>query len=393
MVDFSLSEEQLGYVKWVREFGDAHVRAAAAKLDQISDPEERIPWDIIEKAHAEGLLRFGLPVEYGGTPIDEVTFCLLLEELGAADIGVASIVSQYWNVIHLIHRLGNDHHRDTFIRPYLDNPRALYALAMTEPTSGIDSQLPYDVPEAGPMLSAVPDGDEIVLNGVKRNIAVGSVADVIVVWARTDKSVGLTQGLTMFIVPTETRGFSVAQTFDMTGHRLAPISEIHFDDCRIPKENQLTSWNGAYAEMARQTIGRHWVGARFLGVGRAAYEMALEQVKTRVQGGKPIIEHQMVARQIGEMAMTIEAARNVIWKAAWGADNPEHADPIVMRMARVVGSEAAMKVALDAVRLFGASGIRADVGVEKLLRDAVSGLAPAPQDVSFMVAGQALAAR
>ncbi len=393
MVDFSLSEEQLGYVKWVREFADTHVRPAAAKLDQMSEPEDRIPWDIIEKAHSEGLLRFGLPEEYGGTTLDEVTFCLLLEELGAADIGVAAIVHQYWNVIHLIHRLGTDYHRDTFIRPYLDNPRALYALAMTEPTSGIDSQLPYDVPGAGPILSAVPDGDEIVLNGVKRNIAVGSVADVVVVWARTDKSVGLTQGLTMFVVPTETRGFSVAQTFDLTGHRLAPIAEIHFDDCRISKNNQLTSWNGAYAEMSRQTIGRHWVGARFLGVGRAAYEMALEQVKTRVQGGKPIIEHQMVARQIGDMAMTIEMARNVIWKAAWGADNPAHADPIVMRMARVVGSEAATKVALNAVRLFGARGIRADVGVEKLLRDAVSGLAPAPQDVSFMVAGQALAAR
>lgn len=391
MVDFALSDEQIGYVTWVREFLDAHVRPVAAEFDQMEDPDERIPWSIIEKAHAEGLLRFGLPEEYGGTPIDEVTFCVLLEEIGAADIGVASIVAQYWNVIHLIHRLGNDDHRDRFIKPYLDNPRALFALAMTEPTSGIDSQLPYDVPEAGPMLSAVPDGDDIVLNGVKSNIAISNVADVLVVWARTDKTVGLSKGMTMFVVPKDSPGFSVAQTYDLTGHRLAPIAEVHFDDCRIPKENQLTAWNGAYAEMARQTIGRHWVGARFLGVGREALAIAIERTKTRVQGGKPIIEHQMVARQIGEMAMTIEAARNVIWKAAWGADNPDQADPIIMRMARVVGSEAAMKVALDAVRLFGASGIRADVGIEKLLRDAVSGLAPAPADVSYMVAGRSLA--
>jgi len=391
MVDFSLSEEQLGYVKWVREFADAYVRPAAPAFDQLGDPDERIPWSIIERAHAEGLLRFGLPAAYGGTPIDELTFCLLLEELGAADIGVASIVAQYWNVTHVIHRLGTDYHRDRFIRAYVDNPRALYALAMTEPSSGIDSQLPYDVPEAGPMLSATPDGDEIVLNGIKRNIAIGNVADVIVVWARTDKSVGLTKGMTMFVVPKESPGFSVAHTYDLTGHRLAPITEIRFDDCRIPRENQLTEWNAAYSEMARQTIGRHWVGARFLGVGREALEVAIERTKTRVQGCKPIIEHQIVARQIGEMAMTIEAARNVIWKAAWGADNPDKADPVVMRMARVIGSEAAMKVALDAVRLFGASGVRVDVGVEKLLRDAASGLAPAPQDVSFMVAGQSIA--
>lgn len=393
MVDFSLTEEQTRYAKWVRDFADSHIRPAAAELDQLEDPLERVPWEVLAKAHAEGLLRFGLPAEYGGTPIDEITFCILHEELGAADVGVAALIAQYWNVIQLIHRLGNDYHRDTFIKPYVENPRSVFALAMTEPTSGIDSQLPYDVPNAGPMLSAVPDGDEIVLNGVKRNIAVSSIANMIVVWARTDPTVGLTQGLTMFIVPTDTPGFSVAQTYDLTGHRLAPTAEVHFDDCRIPKENQLTSWNGAYAEMSRQTIGRHWVGARFLGVGRAAFEMALQHAKTRIQGGKPLIEHQMVARQIGDMAMTLESARNIIWKAAWGADHPELADPIVMRMARVVGSEASMKVALDAMRLFGAMGIRADVGIEKLLRDAVSGLAPAPLDVSLMVAGQDLAKR
>lgn len=391
MIDFSLTEEQLGYVKWVRGFLDKHVRPVTAELDKVVDPDERLPWDIVERAHAEGLLRFGLPEEYGGTPVDELTFCLLIEELGAADIGVAAIVAQYWNAIHLIHRLGNDYHRDTFIRPYLDNPRTLYALAMAEPTAGTDIHLPYDEPDAGPMLSAVADGDEIVLNGVKRNIAISHVADVLIVFARTDKSVGLTEGMTIFIVPKDAPGFRVAQTFDLAGHRLAPIAEIHFDECRIPKENQLTPWNGAFAEYSRQSVGRHWVGARYLGVGRAALEMAVERAKTRVQGGKPIIEHQMVARQLGDMAMTLEAARNVIWKAAWGSEHADHADPKVARMSRVVGSEAAMKVALDAVRLFGATGVRTDIGVEKLLRDAVTGLSPAPLDVTLMIAGQTLA--
>jgi alkylation response protein AidB-like acyl-CoA dehydrogenase len=262
---------------------------------------------------------------------------------------------------------------------------------MTEAQAGIDAHLPYDVPEAGPMLAAVPEGDEIVLNGAKCNISGSHVADVNIVFARTDRSVGMTRGMTGFVVTKDTPGFSVAETFDLIGHRVSPIAEIHFDDCRIPKENQLTPWNGAFAEMARQTVGRHWVGARYLGVGRAAYEMALEQVTTRVQGGKPLIEHQMVARQIGEMAMTLEVARSVIWKAAWGSQHPDQADPNVMRMSRVYGSEAAMKVALDAVRLFGARGIRTDVGIEKLLRDAVTGLPPAPLDVSLMVAGQAAA--
>lgn len=391
MVDFSLSEQQMTHVNWIRDLMDEHVRPVAAELDKIVDADERFPWGILEAVHREGLLRFGLPEVYGGTPVDEVTLCLIMEEFGAADIGMGGLIAQYWNVVSLIHRMGDDYHRDTFIRPYLDNPRAVYALAMTEPTAGTDAQLPYDAPDGGPMLDAVPNGDEVVLNGVKTYISYSNVADVLVVFARTDKSVGLSQGMTAFVVTKDTPGFSVERTFDPMGHRLAPIARLRFDDCRIPRANQLSPWNAGFAEMARFTVGRYWVGARCLGVARAAFDLALEYAKTRVQGGKPIIEHQMVARQLGEMAMTIEAARNTIWKAAWAAQNPEQADPIVLRMARVLGSEAAMKVTLDAVRIHGGPGTFTDVGVEKLFRDAATGLHPAPLDVQLMIMGQALA--
>jgi alkylation response protein AidB-like acyl-CoA dehydrogenase len=370
---------------------DAHVRPVAPRLDKIADPDERFPWEIVEKAHAEGLMRFGLPKAYGGTPVDEVTLCLIMEEFGAADVGATGVIAQYWNCVSLIDRMGNDFHRDTFIRPYLDNPRAVYALAMTEPTAGTDAQLPYDSPEGGPMLEAVLDGDQVVLNGVKTYISYSNVADVIIVFARTNRSVGLTEGITAFVVTKDTPGFRVARTYDLLGHRLAPIARLEFEDCRIPKEHQLTAWNAGFAEMSRFIVGRYWVGARCLGVARTAFEMALDYAKTRVQGGKPLIEHQMVARQIGEMAMTIEAARNTIWKAAWAAEHPDQADPIVLRMARVLGSEAAMKVALDAVRIFGGPGTFTDVGVEKLLRDAATGLHPAPLDVQLMIMGQVLA--
>lgn len=204
VVDFSLSEEQLAHVAWVREFMDAHVRPVAPRLDKISDPDERFPWEIVEKAHAAGLMRFGLPQRYGGTPVDEVTLCLIMEEFGAADVGATGVIAQYWNCISLIDRMGSDFHRDTFIRPYLDNPRAVYALAMTEPTAGTDAQLPFDSPDGGPMLEAVPDGDEVVLNGVKTYISYSNVADVIIVFARTDRSVGLTQGITAFVVTKDT---------------------------------------------------------------------------------------------------------------------------------------------------------------------------------------------
>ncbi|MGD9958104.1 acyl-CoA dehydrogenase family protein [Nocardioides sp.] len=391
MVDFRITEEQRAHVTWVRDFMDSTVRPMAAELDKVVDPNERFPWQMIEKAHSIGLMRFGLPEAYGGTPVDEVTMCLIMEEFGAGDVGSTGIIAQYWNAISLIDRMGNDFHRDTFIRPYLDDPRSVYALALTEPTAGTDAQLPYDSPEAGPLLEAVPDGDEVVLNGVKTYISYSTGANVFIVFARTDLSVPFTEGLTAFIVPKDTPGFRLAHTFDLMGHRLAPIARLEFDDCRIPKENQLSAWNSGFAELSRFTIGRYWVGARCLGVARAAFDMALEYAKNRVQGGKPIIEHQMVARQIGEMAMTIEAARTTIWKAAWAAQHPDQADPIVLRMARVLGSEAAMKVALDAVRIFGGPGTFTDVGVEKLLRDAATGLHPAPLDVQLMIMGHVLA--
>lgn len=391
MVDFAIDEQSKAHVDWVRGFLDEHVRPVAAELDKIVDPDERFPWSMVEAAHREGLMRFGLPTEYGGTPVDEVTLCLIMEEFGAADVGATGVIAQYWNCITLLHRMGNDYHRDTFIRPYLDNPRSVYSLAMTEPTAGTDAQLPYDQVDGGPMLDAVVDGDHVVLNGVKTYISYSNVADVIIVFARTDRSVPLSKGMTAFVVTRDTPGFEVTKTFDLMGHRLAPIARLEFSDCRIPRDNQLTDWNEGFAEMAKFTVGRYWVGARCLGVARTAFEMALEYAKTRVQGGKPIIEHQMVARQIGEMAMTIEAARNTIWKAAWAAQNPGQADPVVMRMARVLGSEAAMKVALDAVRIFGGPGTFTDVGVEKLLRDAATGLHPAPLDVQLMIMGQAVA--
>ena len=133
MVDFTLDEQQRTHASWVRGLMDRHVRPAVLELDRLRDPDERFPWAILENLHAEGLLRFGLPEAFGGTPVDEITQCLIMEEFGAADIGVGGLVAQYWNVISLIDRMGNDYHRDTFIRPHLDNPRAVYSLAMTEP--------------------------------------------------------------------------------------------------------------------------------------------------------------------------------------------------------------------------------------------------------------------
>lgn len=391
MIDFSPTEEQLAYVNLAREFVARYIKPVAVERDQLADPWERLSLDIVEKAHESGLKSVGLSKKYGGANLDVVTMAMMCEELGAGDLGISTIIFQCWNISRLIERLGTEEQQQRFIPPFLKDPRFALALGMTEPQAGTDHLLPYDKPDGGPMLSAVPRGDEIILNGMKHFISQGASAKLYLVYARTDKSVGLTKGLTAFLVPSDAPGFKVSRIEPCFGQRLNPIAELIFEDCRIPGANQLTPLNDAWRTMRIAMRGINTLrAASLLGVGRTAYEASLEWAKTRVQGGKPIIEHQMVAMRLGEMYMSLDLARNAIWKSAWSADHPDHFDPRAMRVARLFAAEAAAKVAFEAVRLHGGIGTIQGLGIEKLFRDSLTGLHPHPRDVHNMSLGYLL---
>lgn len=395
MIGFAPTAEQLEYIHWARGFVNKFVKPVVIENDCILDPHKRFPWAIMEKAHELGVSQIPLSEADGGCAgvgFDLLTLSMIGEELGAGDLGVATLIGQIWSVTSLIERFGTEHHRKMFLEPFLADKRYTFAVAQSEPDVGTDKVVPTDDPKRGVKLSAVADGDEVILNGMKHFISGAATAKAYLVIARTDKTVGWYQGMTAFLVSADTPGVTVGHIEDCWGQRQCPVAELIFDDCRIPKANQISPWNGATLFLARHgNDGLTVRAAHFVGIAREAYERSLAYAKERVQGGKPIIEHQLVAERIGRMYAEIEKVRLIIWKAAWNAMYADPYDPKYQRLPRVLSQEMASAVALDALRIHGGAGTMRDIGIEKLVRDAITGLHPYPSDVHSWLLGRSLA--
>ncbi|MFC1492186.1 acyl-CoA dehydrogenase family protein, partial [Nitrospinota bacterium] len=266
------------------------------------------------------------------------------------------------------------------IPEYLQDPRYLFGMAGTEPNSGSDNSLPYDDPSAGPRLSAVRDGRSYVLNGLKHFIAIAAQSKIIIVRSRTDRTVGLTRGMTQFMLFPPAEGFEVARLHDKVGLRLYPNYELHFDDVRVPEEDRLgpegEGWHHAEGgadspRLASATKNSMEVAATVLGIAQRAYELALEFARERVQGGKPIIEHDSIGLMLVEMFTRLEAARTLTWRAAWSLDHGDAHAGILQRVAKVLAVEAANFITTRAVEIHGGMGVMKEAPIEKLYRDAV----------------------
>jgi acyl-CoA dehydrogenase len=374
MVDLHFSEEQLSLQKLAKDFSDQEIKPVVAELDKISDPHElleKFPWDVVRKGSALGLRTAALPEEYGGIGIGILTHLIMLEELCQGDSGMATHFHQAWKMAKLLVERCSDAQRDHFLPKFTDDDTALLAVAMTEPDAGCDNVMPYDAPEGGMRTSAVRDGDEWVLNGMKHFIACASISKLYFIAARTDRSVGVTQGVTVFLIERDTPGFRIGQIHDKMGNRLMMNSELIFENCRIPDFNRVSevgkgmSFLGSFGARHIPTTGAFGVA-----LARAGFEIALDFAKTRVQGGKTIIEHPTVAHRLGEMASLIEAARAVSIQAAWMADQPEY-DSQRGLLASIFASDVGPKVCDMALQLLGGHGYMKEMGLEKILRDAL----------------------
>ncbi len=214
------------------------------------------------------------------------------------------------------------------------------------------------------------EGDEYVISGRKVFISNGSIANLVCVFAATSREEGVASW-TCFAVPTDAEGFHVARALDKMGQRSSPTAELFLEDVRVPEENVIGGLGQGWA-LNKQTLAasRGPTGAIAVGVARAAFEAALEYACTRVQGGKPLVEHQLIQEMLADMAIEIEAARLLVWKACSVAENQL---PIPMReasMAKVFASDVAMRVTTNAVQILGGYGYMKEMGVEKLMRDA-----------------------
>ena len=393
-MDFTLSEEQLQWRAIARDFAERVIRPDVLRRDRLPTAAERIPWDWIREADTLGLRTLGVPKAFGGAGADIVTMCLVGEELAVGDLGFAVIMDQCWKMAHILSDAMTPEQQQKFIPPFVNDPQATLAIGFTKPGAGSDHQGYYDSPDIDFRTTAVRDGDDYVINGTKRYVSNGCMATLYFVITRTDSTKSLREGGSVFIVPADTPGFRAGFFHEKGSQRLATNGTFHFENCRVPASN-LLGGEGLMSRLRADYMhgSKAEAAATVLGVGRAAYEYALQYAKERVQGGKPIVKQQAVAMMLAQMAMKLDAARTQIWRTAWLADQRKPESRTLGLLVKVNASETAFEACKLASEILGGAAIMHDHPVEKYLRDAASFLhSDGTNQVCLLRAAEGLAA-
>jgi alkylation response protein AidB-like acyl-CoA dehydrogenase len=359
MVDFELTEEQKLMQKTAHEFAEKEMRPIALEYDK----KGVMPWDVVKKAHEIGLDTAFIPEAYGGGGITStLTHCIVMEELNWGCAGIATgLLGAGLAYLPIIH-MGTEEQKKRFLPRFTSAEPRLGALCLTEPDAGSDNQ--------AISTTAVKEGGEWVLNGVKRFITNGGVADIHVVFATIDKSLRF-MGVRGFVVEHGNPGLKEGKVEDKMGIRASHTSEVILDNCRIPADNMLGSEEGTgfYGAMKTLESSRPLVAAGAVGIARAAYEYALDYARKRKQFGGPIAKKQAIAFMLADMKTKIDAARLLVHRAAWMLDQDMPMNKEASE-AKLFAADMAMDVTTDAVQIMGGAGYMKDEPVEKWMRDA-----------------------
>jgi acyl-CoA dehydrogenase len=357
MVDFELSEEQQAFRDLARDFAQREMVPVAAKYDQSGE----FPWDVVRRAQQAGLLNVDIPEEYGGAGLGPFDVCLIAEELGAGCAGMATSLMGNGLALRPILNFGTPEQKQRFLPPLCSGPR-LAAFCLTEAGAGSDF--------AAVSTTARLEGDEYILDGSKVFITNGGVASLYTVIASTDRRRGA-RGLSAFVVPADAPGVSKGKKERKMGQRASDTTEVHFEEVRIPETNRLGR-EGRGFRITLDALGQGRVGVASIAVGlaRAALEAACDYARQRVQFGRPIIGHQAIRIKLADMAMGVEAARLLTWRAAHAAERGERDAERFSAMAKCYASDVAMQVTTEAVQVFGGYGYMEEYPVEKYMRDA-----------------------
>jgi len=356
VIDFSLTEEQKALQEMSREFSEKEMKPNAAKYDK----GEEFPEEVMKKAFEVGFLTCTIPKEFGGGGLSELDTVIISEELAAGCAGMYTTMMVNALAYTPVILYANDEQKKKFLIPQTEK-MSFASFCLTEREAGSD---------AGSLKTkAIKNGDEYIINGSKCFTSNGAIASWYVVFALTDPEKGA-RGISAIIVPRETSGVSVGKIEDKMGHRASNTAEIYFEDVRVPAENLLAK-EGLGFIIAMKTLDhtRAPVGAAGVGVARAAMEYAVDYAKTRIQFGRPIALFQNTAFKIAQMAADIDAARHLVWRAAWLMDNNMPCGK-ESAMAKMYGSDVAMKVTTEALQILGGYGYMKDYPMEKLMRDA-----------------------
>jgi alkylation response protein AidB-like acyl-CoA dehydrogenase len=368
MYSLHLSPEQLEFRDTVREFVEHEVKPVTLKAERLDAADRSLPIDVLRKASQIGLRTLALPEDLGGVGADALTFCIVTEELAAGEAGVAAVLSETSALGRRLFGAMTPEQRERFGPAFLVDDD--YHLACAERELGENLALGVNyrrppAPQRAIATTATRSGRDFVITGVKVGVANAPIAKLFAIEAVTDR------GAALILVPAGTPGLAVSEPDEPHWHHGA-CGLVELRDCRVPADNLLgisdTLVHGRTAPISQ---------ALNLGIGRAAYEAALEYAQLRVQGGRPIIDHQAIGTKLADIAIRLEIARSAVWRAAWAFDHAEaYADrslpdlPIAT-IAQVVTSEAIHKVTKDAAECFGAMGVMRDMPLQKYIRDAL----------------------
>lgn len=356
MVSFQLSDEQQAIRALAREFSQKEIAPVAAELDRTGEH----PQAVMEKAWEAGLLNLTIPEEYGGVGLGTFEEVLVAEEFAAGCAGITTSVLANSLALTPILIAGTPEQLRKFVQPFTEQP-LLAAFCLTEPNAGSDV--------AGMQSTAERHGDEYVINARKHWITNGSVASLYTLFAKTDPS-ERHRGISAFIVPADLPGISHGKKEDKMGQRASDTREVIFEEVRVPVANRLGDEGQGWV-IAMKTLDKARPGVAALGVGvaRAALSAALEYATQREQFGQPIINFQMIQQMLADMAIGIETARLMVWKAAWLVDNGQD-NNYESSIAKAYATDVAMQATTDAVQVFGGYGYSREYPVEKYMRDA-----------------------
>ena len=355
-MDFASSEAEVLFRKTVATFIEKEVLPCADELEKRGE----FPVSLFKKAGELGYFGLRYPPNYGGTGTDTVMFCVLCEELARGWLSFAMITAmQSLMGTNFIYKFGTEEHKQQLLVPAIKGEK-IAAFALTEPGAGTDLE--------AIQTTAQREKDHYVLNGTKTWITNAPVADFFTVLAYTDKSKGL-KGVNFFLVEKGTPGLSIGREIDKISVQGGTIAEIAFDECKIPLSNMLGKEGEGYPQLQGILAEiRVMTGALSVGLARGVLDACIQYSKERVQFGRPIGKFQAIRMKLGDMATDLEAARLLVYYAAWLIDQKK----VCMKeasMAKLFASEMANRVVDEATRIHGAYGIAKEFPVQRFFRD------------------------
>jgi alkylation response protein AidB-like acyl-CoA dehydrogenase len=356
-MDFELNSEQRMWHKLVRDFCEAEVKPYAAEVDASG----QLHWDAIRKMRDIGLLGLEVPEAYGGAALDSIGVAIALEELGRAcgSTGLSLAAHNGLGCGPIVH-WGTPEQKERYL-PVLTSGDVLGALALTETGAGSDLA-------GGVKTSAVRDGESWVINGSKAWITNAGLAPAITVLVRTDPAAG-TRGFSMLLVDRQAPGLVIHPPEKKMGLCGSPTQMISFDSVRVPLDAVVGEVGRGFQQTMRTLDhGRIGIGALSVGLAQAAFEAGMQYAKERHTFGKPISEHQAIQWMIADAAMEIEAARLMVYRAAWLKDQGKDFTTAAA-MAKLMASEVAEKTARNAIQIHGSYGYSREFPVERIYRD------------------------